>query len=115
MNFLEQFYFLDGSVVYQVTESIADFSYVDEIQPSLFDLVFKADNIPPLGLKLYYIDASKTESNEIPNSKSESTGKADEGSSVHIGTNVSITGFTLNTNYAIKLTRKIVCIYLSDR
>lgn len=28
-----------------------------EIKPSLYDLVFKAENIPPLGVQLYYVEA----------------------------------------------------------
>ncbi|KAK9731131.1 Glycosyl hydrolases family 38 C-terminal beta sandwich domain [Popillia japonica] len=50
----------DGNVNYEILPTIADFSYVDSITPSKKELVFVAENLPPLGLKYFYIQMSKS-------------------------------------------------------
>lgn len=80
--------FSDGDIAYQVTPTIADFSYVEEIKPSSYDLVFKAENIPPLGLKLYYIESTQTKLKNLVQ-KVDKNGKADEDGTVYVGTSVS--------------------------
>lgn len=40
---------------YEILPVIADFNYVDFIAPSKYELVFMAENLPPLGLKYFYI------------------------------------------------------------
>lgn len=78
--------FSGGNVAYQLTPVIASFSYVHEIQPSLYDLVFKAENIPPLGIKVYYVEASKASSStlEVRPTKPKAT------DTDYVGTSVSI-------------------------
>lgn len=41
-----------------------DFSYVHEIEPSLYDLVFKAENVPAFGIHVYYVEAGNAELNK---------------------------------------------------
>ncbi|KAI4470603.1 alpha-mannosidase [Holotrichia oblita] len=50
----------DGNINYEILPTIADFSYVDSITPSKKELVFVAENLPPLGLKYFYIQKSKS-------------------------------------------------------
>lgn len=59
-----------------------------EIQPSLFDIVFKAENIPPFGIKVYYV---KVKNNPSEAKVKSNTLKATE--SVYVGTPVSISIF----------------------
>ncbi|EFA08765.1 lysosomal alpha-mannosidase [Tribolium castaneum] len=47
----------DGEEEYDIFESISSFDYItEETKPSARELVFAARNIPPLGLKLYYVE-----------------------------------------------------------
>lgn len=48
---------LDGQEVYDIFDSIHLFDYVEEdVKPSSKELVFAARNLPPLGIKVYYIE-----------------------------------------------------------
>lgn len=38
---------------------MADFGYVDSIKSSKYELVFEANNLPPLGLHYFYIEKQK--------------------------------------------------------
>lgn len=51
-------------------EPIANFSYVHNIQPSKYDLVFLAEDTPPLGIKYYYVAVTKNKNQNIPNKRS---------------------------------------------
>lgn len=80
--------FTDGdTVIYQLTPVIKDFSYVAEIQPSSYDLVFKAEHIPPLGIKFYYIEGNKVGYNKLGKSSVEKMPKATD--TIYVGTLVS--------------------------
>jgi lysosomal alpha-mannosidase len=47
----------DGEELYDVFDSIHSFDYVEEdVKPSPKQLVFAARNLPPLGIKLYYVE-----------------------------------------------------------
>jgi lysosomal alpha-mannosidase len=47
----------DGEELYDVFDSIHSFDYVEEdVKPSPKQLVFAATNLPPLGIKLYYVE-----------------------------------------------------------
>lgn len=63
--------------------TIRDFSYVDNINPSNYDLVFKAEAVPSMGVHLYYVEVKNdTPENEQPNDEYATA------TSEYLGTNV---------------------------
>lgn len=63
---------LGDEVAHQIVPVIRDFSYITDIQPSLFSLVFSADDLPQLGYKVYQIekvDADKETKHNLDRSK----------------------------------------------
>lgn len=56
----------DGEEEYDIFESLSTFDYVSEhIKPSPNELVFAARQIPPLGLKLYYVEKLEDSSQQF--------------------------------------------------
>ncbi|KRT80854.1 glycoside hydrolase, partial [Oryctes borbonicus] len=47
-----------GIIDYEILPAIADFSYVYSITPSKYELVFMAENLPPLGLQFFHVQKS---------------------------------------------------------
>lgn len=46
-----------GTEVYDVTQPLSDFSFVDlPEKPAKYELVFAARDLPPMGYKIYYIE-----------------------------------------------------------
>ena len=57
----------DGEEVYDVFDTIHSFDYVQEqVVPSSKELVFAARNVPPLGIKLYYVEKTDAASSYKP-------------------------------------------------
>ncbi|GJQ67661.1 hypothetical protein Trydic_g16491 [Trypoxylus dichotomus] len=48
----------NGTINYEILPVIDDFIYVYSITPSKYELVFLAENLPPLGLRLFHIQKS---------------------------------------------------------
>lgn len=47
----------NGEETYDIFDSISKFEYVKEaVRPSYKELVFAASNVPPLGMKVYYVE-----------------------------------------------------------
>lgn len=76
----------DESISYQITPSIASFAYVDNIDPSIYDLVFLAKDLPPLGMKCYYVEVEESEEKLLQNQLIPKESSARE----YIGTEASI-------------------------
>lgn len=66
--------------------TIADFSYVHNINRSNYDLVFKVEKIPSMGAQVYYVEKKGTGNNEEQVKKP----KADATDVEYLGTNVGL-------------------------
>lgn len=85
----------DESINYQITPSITDFVYVDNIDPSNYDLVFLAEDLPPLGVKYYYVEVDRTTSRKNEHIPKESSNRNYIGGGVSITTSSSTLLFPL--------------------
>lgn len=72
---------LGEALDYQVLPSIDSFKYLQGIKPSLYDLVFQAKNLPPFGLKYYYVERLGSDVNK-PNLIQPENGKYNLGDAV---------------------------------
>lgn len=52
-------------MVYQITKAIKDFGYITDIDYSLYNLVFNAENLAPFGLTFYRVEHVDTRRNYL--------------------------------------------------
>jgi hypothetical protein len=61
------FQFLSGNeVIYQTDPTIIDFSYAEDVPISPYTLLFTAEDLPPLGFKVYTFTKAETAPEEQP-------------------------------------------------
>ncbi|KAJ8970122.1 hypothetical protein NQ317_003840 [Molorchus minor] len=93
----------DGEEKYDIVDPISDFSYVSgHYQPADNELVFSAKDVPPMGVKLYFVNQTTTSNTSFPpvGNDDYSFGDDQTGFEINNDTNllesVTINGITLN-------------------